>query len=389
MIATHASPHDKSVSAEPEAESCAGDVAPGGLPDPYREIRIRTLGATRGANYWSRNPVTRIDLVVGAFDDISSAEIDGFTDRLLRVLPGLEAHRCSIGERGGFITRLHRGTYVPHIVEHLALELQSVIGHDVGYGRSRGGDVDGEYTVTFEHRHEAVGQRAAAFALEIVQQGVVGSLGDISHMVRELELLAETPDAPPVTARVVCGITGGGARADARAELASRCAPDCIVVDVSPAFLLHAGLPYAEADIAVVLGTELTDVPERYRDRERARRLTSVVSDAVRRGGVVVAPAREWEVQDYARSLGCRVAVFSLRDDITRRDRKVARSAAWANDTEIVIEHLGRRVASEPLRDEVSREVQVVVALAAFTLRDIKQRDSPHHQSGEERSMRD
>ena len=134
------------------------------------EIRLTALSATRGANYWSRRPVTRLDLVVGAFDEISSAEIPDFTDRLVSALPGLEEHRCSIGVRGGFITRLNRGTYAPHIIEHVALELQTMIGHDVGYGRSRGGDVEGEYTVVFEHnargdglacRRARAGHRAA------------------------------------------------------------------------------------------------------------------------------------------------------------------------------------------------------------------------------------
>src|SRR4051812_10545512 len=63
-------------------------------------------------------------------------------------------------ELGGFIIRLKRGTYCAHIVEHVALELQTMIGHDVGYGRTRGGDGAGEYTLIFEHLNEAVGLRA-------------------------------------------------------------------------------------------------------------------------------------------------------------------------------------------------------------------------------------
>ena len=110
---------------------------------------MTALSATRGANYWSRRPVTRMDVVVGAYDDISSAEVPGFTERLVAALPGLVEHRCSIGERGGFVTRLRRGTYAPHIVEHVALELQTMMGHDVGYGRTRGGEAPDEYTLVF------------------------------------------------------------------------------------------------------------------------------------------------------------------------------------------------------------------------------------------------
>src|SRR5437879_4776499 len=86
--------------------------------DPDIDVRMTALHATRGANYWSRRPVTRMDLVVGEYENISSADVDGVTERLLRAMPGLEEHYCSVGERGGFVARLRRGTYLPHIVEH-------------------------------------------------------------------------------------------------------------------------------------------------------------------------------------------------------------------------------------------------------------------------------
>ena len=124
--------------------------------DPAKEIRMTTLHATRGANFWSSRPVMRMDLAVGAYEDISSADVPGFTEQLLNAMPGLVEHRCSIGERGGFVIRLRDGTYAAHIVEHIALELQTMIGHDVGYGKTRGGDIEGEYTLVFEHIHEAV-----------------------------------------------------------------------------------------------------------------------------------------------------------------------------------------------------------------------------------------
>ena len=84
------------------------------MTDPVNEIRMTALHATRGANYWSRRPVTRMDITVGAYEEISSADVPGMTASLVAALPGLVEHRCSIGERGGFITRLRRGTYVPH-----------------------------------------------------------------------------------------------------------------------------------------------------------------------------------------------------------------------------------------------------------------------------------
>ena len=340
---------------------------------PSTEIRITALHATRGLNFWSRRPVIRMDLAVGAFDDISSAQVDGFTDVLVRTMPGLVEHRCSIGERGGFITRLRRGTYAPHIIEHIALELQSMIGHDVGYGRTRGGDVDGEYTLVFEHMHEQVGLRAAALSLEIVQRAFAGTLDTVEPAVRELASLAKTPDTPPMHQRVFCGITGGSTRAETLQQLTARLAslgrPDELVIDVSPAYLLRAGLPYTRSDIAIVLDAEPRDVPERYQDPERAERLVSIVADAVRRDGFLICPAKAWEVQDYAREQDCRVAIFATDDDVTRRDQRVAAAVGLVRDGRIILEHCGDPWDAGSLDPEVPAAAQVAAALAEYVLR--------------------
>jgi cyanophycin synthetase len=342
-------------------------------PDPAVEIRMTTLHATRGANFWSTSPVMRMDLVVGAYEDISSADVPGFTEALVSAMPGLEEHRCSIGERGGFIIRLRDGTYAPHIVEHIALELQAMIGHDVGYGRTRGGDNEGEFTLVFEHMHEGVGLRAAALALETVQQAFAGTLHGVDHAVAELSALASTPDVPKMQQHVLCGITGGSDRAATRQEIVRRgFGSNELIVDVSPVFLLTAGLPYARSDIAIVMDTTLTDVPERYREEERAQRLLATVADAVDRGGIVIVPAKEWEVQDKVRESGRRVAIFATDSDVTRRDRKVARAVAMVKDGRIVVETRGKREDLGAVRDDAPIAPQVAGALAAYTLNELQ-----------------
>ncbi|MEO7503297.1 MAG: hypothetical protein ABIW94_11720 [Gemmatimonadaceae bacterium] len=341
-------------------------------PDASAELRMTSLHATRGANFWSRQPVTRLDILVGEYEHISSADVPGFTEALVSAMPGLEEHRCSIGERGGFITRLERGTYAAHIIEHVALELQTTIGHEVGFGRTRGGDVDGEYTIVFEHFHEAVGLRAAGLALEIVQQAFSGSLANIDYATSELAALAKTPDVPRLTQRVLCGITGGSGRSEARDEIVRRGFGNGeLIVDVAPAYLLQAGLPYARSDIAVVLDTALTDVPPRYRDEERAQRLVATVADAVDRGGIVIVPAKEWEIQDLVRDAGCRVAIFAPDADITRRDKKVARAAAYCDGGKIIIETRNGIVDGGPLHQDAPPGAQAAAALAAFTLHEL------------------
>jgi cyanophycin synthetase len=310
-----------------------------------------------------------MDITIGAYEDLSSADVPGMTAALVAALPSLVEHRCSIGERGGFITRLRRGTYVPHIVEHVALELQSLIGDDVGYGRTRGGDLPGEYTIVFEHVNDVVGLRAAALALDVVMRAFAGRLDSVDAELAELRALSQQPNAPPILAHVRCGVTGGALRAETRAMLARLGvgSDTDIVVDVAPGYILQAGLPYARSDAAIVVDDVLTDVPERYRDPERAARLVSVVGDAVDRDGFVIAPASAWELQDRVRDAGCRVAVFSADAPITARDKKVACASAWVEDGGIVIEHGDLLVDAGRVRPEPVA-AQVAAALCASLL---------------------
>jgi hypothetical protein len=353
------------------------------LPDPYTEIRLVGLRSLRGASFWSSRPVTRMDLAVGEYDEIHSAQVPGFTDALIRAMPGLWEHRCSIGERGGFVTRLRRGTYAPHIAEHVGLELQNMVGHDVGYGRARGGDRPGEYTVVFEHLHAEVGLRAAALALDVVQKAFAGELTDVEFAVNELRALVESPDVPPLTQRVLCGITGGGDRSAVRAEMLRRGISDeALIVDVAPSYLLNAGLPYAESEIAVILDSDVQDVPDRYREEERNLQLVSVLADGVRRNGMVVLPGREWEVQDMARRAGCRVAVFSDRDAVPARDTRVAHSVAMVRDGRILIETGGELSDAGALVDGVDRRAQVAAALAVHSLHELDAAETGEAWSG-------
>ncbi|MBZ9775504.1 cyanophycin synthetase family protein [Mesorhizobium sp. CO1-1-8] len=77
----------------------------------------------------------RIDL--GALDAFPTDKVPGFADAIVRLLPGLAAHGCSYGVAGGFVRRMQEGTWLGHVVEHVALELQSMLGHRVTRGKTR------------------------------------------------------------------------------------------------------------------------------------------------------------------------------------------------------------------------------------------------------------
>jgi DNA-binding transcriptional MocR family regulator len=112
----------------------------------------------------------------------------------------------------------------------------------------------------------------------------------------------------------------------------------------------------------------VTNSDQARRDRERSERLVSVLVDGLARWATLIAPAREWAVQDHARDEGCRVDVFSGADDVPAKDRKIARSAAWVAEGHVVVEHRGRIVSREALRAGVAHEVQEAAVLAQRAL---------------------
>ena len=96
---------------------------------PLPTLRILETRVLRGPNYWAREPVIRLLVDLGVLEDYPTDKIPNFTDALVALLPTLEDHACSLGRRGGFITRLREGTWVGHVAEHIALEFQNLAGH--------------------------------------------------------------------------------------------------------------------------------------------------------------------------------------------------------------------------------------------------------------------
>jgi cyanophycin synthetase len=134
-------------------------------------MRILKTQTLRGPNYWSicyaKLIVLRVDLEDLA--DRPSDTIPGFYAGLVEILPSLEAHFCSPGCPGGFLSRVREGTMMGHIMEHVALELQTLAGMPVGFGRTRETATDGIYQVVFEYEQESAGRYAARAALRLCQ----------------------------------------------------------------------------------------------------------------------------------------------------------------------------------------------------------------------------
>jgi cyanophycin synthetase len=150
------------------------------------ELRVTRVRALRGPNFWRLAPVVACDLALGSLDHVSTAELPGFTDRLLAALPTLVEQKCSPGHRGGFIERLREGTYLPHVLEHLALELQTRAGSEVQFGRVVPSGDEGTWWVIVAYEDEEVGVRAMNEAVRLVRACISDEPFDAEALTEEL-----------------------------------------------------------------------------------------------------------------------------------------------------------------------------------------------------------
>ena len=168
-------------------------------------MEIRSINAMRGPNYWS---VRRHKLIVMVLDleemeERPSNKIDGFSDRLQAMFPGMYEHRCSVGTAGGFFQRVEEGTWMGHIIEHIALEIQSLAGMEVGFGRTRGYGEEGVYNVVFAYTEEKVGRFAAKASVAICEALIDGNEYDLDADIQEMREIRENERLGPSTGSII------------------------------------------------------------------------------------------------------------------------------------------------------------------------------------------
>src|SRR5699024_12748022 len=159
--------------------------------------------ALRGPNYYSRYPAILMRLDIGALEQRPSDTVPGMAERLQQLMPTIEQHRCSVGQPGGFLQRLRRGTWAGHIVEHVALELQNLIGFSVGYGKTVDSYETGIYNVVYRYRDEACGLAAGTAAVAMVTCLFSGDAIDVEAMVAQLKEVRDAHMLGPSTAAIV------------------------------------------------------------------------------------------------------------------------------------------------------------------------------------------
>jgi len=172
-----------------------------------KEITLSRITYLRGPNIWTYRPVIEVWVEIGALEQYPSNKLPGLTDRLIAWLPSLIEHRCGVGERGGFIERLHEGTWAAHILEHVVLELQNLAGMRTGFGKTRKAAEPSLYKMAFRTRQEQVGRAALETGRELLMAAINDTPFDLAARVAELTGLVDSLCLGPSTAHIVDAAT--------------------------------------------------------------------------------------------------------------------------------------------------------------------------------------
>ena len=170
-------------------------------------MQILELKVLRGPNYWSirRPKLIQMKLDLEELEEKPTNHIHGFPERLEKLFPSMYGHRCSVGEPGGFFQRVEEGTWMGHVIEHIALELQTLAGMDTGFGRTRTpeGEKPGVYYVVFSYMEEDAGLYAARAAVRIAQSLVDAVDYDLTEDIQKLREIREDTRLGPSTGCIV------------------------------------------------------------------------------------------------------------------------------------------------------------------------------------------
>ena len=159
--------------------------------------------ALRGPNYFSRYQAIYMRLDIGDLENRPSDKVPGVADALCALIPTIYDHRCSVGEPGGFLQRVTDGTYAGHMVEHVAIELQNLVGFSVGYGKTVDSYDPGIYNVVYRYRDEATGLAAGEAAVDIVRKLYDGAPVDLQPHIDRLKEVRDAHALGPSTGSIV------------------------------------------------------------------------------------------------------------------------------------------------------------------------------------------
>jgi cyanophycin synthetase len=166
-------------------------------------MRVENIRALTGPNVYSHGPVLIARLDLEGLTDKESLEVEGFNERLVALLPGLNEHHCSKGRPGGFVERLQTGTYFAHITEHVALELSGPAGIPAYFGKARYAGAPGLYNVIVEYKSEEGMRYLLRTAVELVEALIRGAEFPLEERLKEARSVVADSELGPSTKSIV------------------------------------------------------------------------------------------------------------------------------------------------------------------------------------------
>ncbi len=176
----------------------------------FKDIQLLRINYLRGPNIWTYRPALEVWLDLGELEDHPSHQLPGFNDRLTTWLPALVEHHCGVGERGGFLQRLHEGTWMGHVLEHVVIELLNLAGMPTGFGQTRSTSLRGVYRMVFRARDEQVARVALEQGHRLIMAAINSEPFDVPAAVARVRTEVDDQYLGPSTACIVTAATDRG-----------------------------------------------------------------------------------------------------------------------------------------------------------------------------------
>jgi cyanophycin synthetase len=237
-------------------------------------MKIIEIKVLRGPNFWSikRKKLIQMTLDLEELEYRPTDTIPGFLERLQQLLPSLHEHKCSEGEKGGFFSRVQMGTWMGHVIEHIAIELQNLAGINVSFGQTRGAGQEGVYNVVFEYSEEKEGLYTCNAAIKIAKAIIKGEDLNIDALVKEIKRLWYLEKQGPSTKAIID-------------EAASRNIP-LVMLDQDSLVQLGYGCKQKRIEASITGNTSViaTDIAG---DKDRTKRMLTEANIPVPQGHVI------------------------------------------------------------------------------------------------------
>ena len=301
-----------------------------------KDIKFLEIRHLRGPNIWTYRPVIEAIVDIGELENFPSNTLPGFVDRLKAFLPSLIEHRCSYGERGGFLRRLEEGTWPGHILEHVSLELQNLAGMPGGFGKARQTQIPGVYKVVIRAWHEEVSRACLEAGRELVMAAIEDTPFDVSGTVEILHDMAERKLLGPSTGCIVEAATSKERLIPAIRMLAT-------------GNLVQLGYGIRSRRIWTAETDQTSAIAETIsRDKDLTKTLLESCGVPVPEGRMVDSPADAWEA---AEGIGVPVVVKPYDGNhgrgvftnlMTRNEVEAAYAAALEEGSGVIVERFIR-----------------------------------------------